>query len=98
VCVWSKTECSKEVCLFIYLAVKLASSTEWRPKNYKNERQTLRAINNRLIRVPNITAKVPENIYVMICESKILHGIEIWGVKGDGKLLEKSRDDVIRKS
>jgi hypothetical protein len=34
--------------------------------------------------------KLLENVYEMVCESRMVHGVEIWGVRTDGKRLIKS--------
>jgi len=54
---------------------------------YKNERQTLRAT-DLLMKIPNMNAKVLENIYEIIRVSKMLYGIELWGVKEEWEIIE----------
>jgi hypothetical protein len=43
--------------------------------------QVLIAIDKFISVTPNIKVHMPENIYAMVCESKIIHGFEVWGLK-----------------
>jgi hypothetical protein len=34
-----------------------------------------------LIGTPDIGVKLLENVYEMVCESRMMYGVEIWGVE-----------------
>jgi hypothetical protein len=44
--------------------------------------QALRAIDECIAVSPDIKVEMLENIHEMVCESKIMNGIEIWGLNG----------------
>ena len=68
---------------FSYLEVTLVNTGSWNKqktlvkiKGY----QALKAIHKCISVTPNIKAHMLENIYEMVCESKIMYGIELWGL------------------
>jgi hypothetical protein len=50
--------------------------------------EALLAINKCLARTPDIRVKILENIYEMLCESRMMYGIETWGLKGGWKQID----------
>jgi hypothetical protein len=85
--------------LFIYLFICLGLNVKFSGEKGRAElqdKQTLRATDNSLIRITNVNVKVSESVCEMICVSRMLHGVEMQCVKGDGKLLMKFRKDFIR--
>jgi hypothetical protein len=51
--------------------------------------QALRAIDKCMAVTPDIKIQVLENIYEMVCESKIMYGIEVWGLNGAWKEVDR---------
>jgi hypothetical protein len=51
--------------------------------------QVLRATDKCIVLAPNIKVQMLENIYEMVCKSKIMYGIEIWGLDGAWKEVDK---------
>jgi hypothetical protein len=51
--------------------------------------QALRGIDKCIAVTPDIKMFMLENIYVMVRESKIMYGIEIWGLNGAWKEVDK---------
>jgi hypothetical protein len=50
--------------------------------------QTLVAIDKCLARTPDIRVTTVENIYEMLCESRMMYGIEMWGLEGGWKQID----------
>jgi hypothetical protein len=42
--------------------------------------------------------KLLENVYEMVCGSRMMYGVEIWGLRRDGKRLIKSMGACAKKS
>jgi hypothetical protein len=42
---------------------------------------TLAAIDKCLAKIPDERVKILENIYEVICESKLMCGVEVWGLE-----------------
>jgi hypothetical protein len=42
--------------------------------------------------------KLLENVYEMVCESRMMYGVEIWGLRRDGKRLIKSMGECAKNS
>jgi hypothetical protein len=65
---------------FSYLGVTLYSTGSWNKKEtlvkMKGD-QALRAIDKCISVTPNIKVQMLENVYEMVCESKIMYGIEM---------------------
>jgi hypothetical protein len=40
--------------------------------------------------------KLLENVYEMVCESRMMYGVEIWGSRRDGKRLIKSMGECAK--
>jgi hypothetical protein len=63
-----------------YLGVTLESSGEWSKQKAKQKVkgiQSLAAIDKCLTRTPDMGVKLLENVYEMVCESRIMYGVEI---------------------
>jgi hypothetical protein len=58
--------------------------------------QTLVAIDKCLARTPDIRVATLENIYEMLCESRMMYGIEMWGLEGGWKQLIKYIVDFVK--
>lgn len=52
----------------------------------------LSSINTCIARVPNIKVKVLEQIYNSLIESRMMTRVEIWGLEGRWKEIEKVHD------
>jgi hypothetical protein len=77
---------------FNYLGVTLDSTGSWNKqktlakiKGY----QALRAIDKCIAVTPDIKVQMLENIHEIVCESKIMCGIEVWGLNGAWKEVDK---------
>jgi hypothetical protein len=67
-----------------YLGVTLESSGGWSKQKAKQKVkgiQYLAAIDKCLTRTPDMEVKLLENVYRMVCESRVMYGVEIWGVE-----------------
>jgi hypothetical protein len=51
--------------------------------------QTLVAIDKCLARTPEMRVATLENVYGMLCESRMLYGVEIWGLEGGWKHIDR---------
>jgi hypothetical protein len=51
--------------------------------------QALKATDKCIALTPDIKVEMLENIYEMVCESKIVYGIEVWGLNGAWKEVDK---------
>jgi hypothetical protein len=47
------------------------------------------AIEKRLTRTPDMEVKRLENVYEMVCESRMMYGVEIWRVEEGWKQIDK---------
>jgi hypothetical protein len=55
------------------------------------------AIDKCLTGTPDVGVKLLENVYEMVRESRMMYGVEIWGLKRDGKRLIKSMGECVKK-
>jgi hypothetical protein len=84
-----------------YLGVTLESSGGWSKQKAKQKVkriQSLVAIDKCLTRTPDMGVTLFENVYEMVCESRIMYGVEIWGLRRDGKREIKSMGECAKKS
>jgi hypothetical protein len=75
-----------------YLGVFLESNGGWNRQRRNvgaKGNQTLLAIDKCLARTPDIRVKVLENIYEMLCESRMMYCIEMWDLEGGWKQIDK---------
>jgi hypothetical protein len=59
--------------------------------------QALRTIDQCISVTPNIKMQMLKNIYEMVCESKIMYCIEIWGLNGAWKEVHKVHSRFCKK-
>jgi hypothetical protein len=52
-------------------------------------RQTLAAIDKCLAKIPGARVKILENMYEMVCTSKLMYGVEMWGLEKEWKEIDK---------
>ncbi|KDR17814.1 hypothetical protein L798_08243 [Zootermopsis nevadensis] len=74
-------ETVKEIC---YLGVTLESTGGWAKQKAKvvaKGKQALVAIDKCLARMPHMRINILENVYEMVCESRMMYGAEIWGLE-----------------
>jgi hypothetical protein len=77
---------------FNYLGVTLDSTGSWNKQKTLAKmkgHQALRATDKCTAVTPDIKVQMLENMYEMVCESKIMYGIEVWGLNGAWKEAEK---------
>jgi hypothetical protein len=60
--------------------------------------QALRAIDKCISVTPDIEVEMLENVYEMACESKIMYGIEVWGLNGAWKEVDKVHSIFCKKT
>jgi hypothetical protein len=65
--------------------------------HYIPEIQSLVAIDKCLTRTPDMGVKLLENVYEMVCESRMMFGVEIWGVCEGWKETDKIHGRMSRK-
>jgi hypothetical protein len=67
---------------FNYLGITLENTGGWRNQKASIKakgNQALTAIDKCLATTPNMKVRTLENIYKMLCESRIMYGVELWG-------------------
>jgi hypothetical protein len=75
-----------------YLGVTFESSGAWNRQKLQvmaKGNQTLVAIDNCLARTPDISVRILENVYEVLSESRTMYGIEMWGLDGGWKEIDK---------
>jgi hypothetical protein len=75
-----------------YLGVTFECSGGWNRQKLKviaKENQTLVAIDKCLARKPNISVKILENVHEMLSESRMMYGVEMWGLEGGWQEIDK---------
>jgi hypothetical protein len=75
-----------------YLRVTFHSSGGWNKQKLKvraKGNQTLVAIDKCLARAPDMRVTTLENVYEMLSESRTMYGIEMWGLEGGWKEIDK---------
>ena len=86
---------------FNYLGVTLDSTGSWNTQKTLAKMkayQALRATGKCIAVTPDIKVQMLENIYEMVCESKIMYGIEIWGLNGAWKEVDKVHSIFCKKN
>jgi hypothetical protein len=66
-----------------YLGVTLESTGRWNSyemKQMAKGNQSLVAIDKCLTRTPDMRVQLLDNVYEMVCESRMMYGAEIWGL------------------
>jgi hypothetical protein len=79
-----------------YLGVTLESSGGWSKQKAKQKVKgiwSLVATDKCLTRV-----KLLKNVYEMVCESRMMYRVEIWGVEEGWKEIDKIRGKMCKKS
>jgi hypothetical protein len=80
-----------------YLGVTLESSGGWSKQKAKQKVkriQSLVAIDKCLTRTPDMGVTLFENVYEMVCESRIMYGVEIWGLRRDERERQNPWENV----
>jgi hypothetical protein len=75
-----------------YLGAVLESTAGWnrqRRSVIAKGNQTLVAIDKCLARTPDMRVATLENIYEMLCESRMMYGVEMWGLEGGRKQIDR---------
>jgi hypothetical protein len=83
-----------------YLGVTLESSGGWSKEKAKQKVkgiQYVAAIDKCLTRTPDMGVKLLENVYEMVCESRIMYGVEIWWVEEGWKEIDKIHGRMCKK-
>jgi hypothetical protein len=85
---------------FNYLGMTLESTGEWnkqiklaKTKGY----QALIAIDKCISVTPSIMVQMFENVYEMVCESKIMYGIAVWALREAWKAKDKVHSILCKK-
>jgi hypothetical protein len=68
---------------FKYLGITLENTVGWRNQKASIKakgNQALTAIDKCLATSPNMKVRTLENIYETLCESRIMGGVELWGL------------------
>jgi hypothetical protein len=85
---------------FNYLGVTLDSTGSWNKQKTSAEMkgyQVLRAIDKCIAVTPDNKVQMSGNMYEMVCESKIMYGIETWGLNGAWKEVDKVHSIFVKK-
>jgi len=75
----------------IYLVFSAFTS---RPISLKATKACVSFLTVRLLLPMN--GKILENIYEMFCGSEVLSGVEVWGVKREGELIDKIQGRTLK--
>jgi hypothetical protein len=83
-----------------YLGVTLESSGGWRKQKAKQKVkgvQSLVAIDKCLTRTPDMGVQILQNVYEIVCESRMMYGVEIWAVEGGWKETDKIKGRMCKR-
>jgi hypothetical protein len=83
-----------------YLGVTLGSSRGWRKQKAKQKLkglQSLVTIDKCLTRTPDMGVKFLGNVYEMVYESRMMYGVEIWGIEEGWKQIDKIHGRMCKK-
>jgi len=83
---------SEEVDNFNCLGVTMESTQGWNKLKTQTETkgyQTITAIDKCVLVTPSIKVQILDNMYQMVCESKIKYKIEVWGLNEARKEIDK---------
>jgi hypothetical protein len=83
-----------------YLGVTLESSRGWRKQKAKQKLkglQSLVTIHKCLTRTPDMGVKLLGNVYEMVYESRMMYGVEIWGIEEGWKQIDKIHGRMCKK-
>jgi hypothetical protein len=82
------------------LGVTLESSRGWSKQKAKQKVkgiQSFVAIHKCLTRTPDMGVKLLGNVYEMVCESRMMSGLEIWGVEEGWKEIDTIHGRMCKK-
>jgi hypothetical protein len=82
-----------------YLGVLLESTGGWNRQRCSvtaKGNQTLVAIDKCLARTPEMKVVTLENVYEIVCESRMLYGVEIWGLEGGWKQIDRIHNKLCK--
>jgi hypothetical protein len=74
-----------------YLGIFLESNGVWNRQGRNviaKGNQTLLATDKCLARTPDMRVRILENMYEMLCESRMMYGVEMWGLEGGWKQID----------